>query len=399
MRIVEGAGKFIVGYSRGDITCPGSCSVHNATATFTNPHATLMDEQSIKTSQRISRSCTECGRRKIKCDKKSPCQPCIRRNVAHECKRPITRVRGQLTVYAASNDRNADIQDNLDELVRERSALQAQIAELETALALSKPCAHSHVSRADDLAGISTSLKDIVPAFEQFDLSIEHDNASSENPEKDIADRLYEPVADPIFLLLPNRDTSTKLSQFSLQTLGWLHCAVNADEFLQEHERFWERVQLGQSLEQTERPWLSLYLALLAVGILYMDLQSIVAMDDIPQFGAPLIEPAQIAVHTSRLWYEAALKEIERVSCSGATSLPIVQSLSVLTLCHSNFGEHQREWLLTGFAINIARSLDMHKLGSEAATPKDKPHRAEWLTVSRRELGRRLWWSCVIRDW
>ena len=358
-----------------------------------------MDEQGIKTSQRISRSCTECGRRKIKCDKKSPCQPCIRRNVAHECKRPITRVRGQLTVYAASNDRNDDIQDDLNELVRERSALQAQIAELETALALSKPCAHSHVSRADDLAGISTSLKDIVPAFEQFDLGIENDSASLENVEKDIADRLYEPVADPIFLLLPNKDTSTKLSNFSLQTLGWLHCAVNANEFLQEQEQFWERVQRGQGLEQRERPWLSLYLAVLAAGILYMDLESVAAMDDLPQFGGPLIEPAQIAYHTSRLWYEAAIKEIERSGCSGATSLWIVQSLSVLTLCHSNFGEHQREWLLTGFAINMARSLDMHKLGSEAGTPSDKRHRIEWSTFTRRELGRRLWWSCVIRDW
>jgi hypothetical protein len=358
-----------------------------------------MDESGIKTSQRISRSCTECGRRKIKCDKKSPCQPCIRRNVAHECKRPITRVRGQLTVYAASNERNNDIQDNLDELIRERSALQAQIAELETALALSKPCAHSHVSQADDLAGISTSLKDIVPAFEQFDLGIEHDSVSSGNPEKDIADKLYEPVADPVFLLLPNRDNSTKLLQFSLQTLGWLHCAVNADEFLREHEQFWEKVHLGQSLEPKERPWLSLYFALLAVGILYMDLQSILTMNDLPQFGPPLGDPAQIAIHTSRLWYEAALKEIERCGCSGAISLPIVQSLSVLTLCHSNFGEHQREWLLTGFAVNMARSLDMHRLGSEAATPKDKYHRAEWSTLPQRELGRRLWWSCVIRDW
>ena len=101
-----------------------------------------MSEPAIKTSQRVSRSCIECGRRKIKCDKKSPCQPCIRRNAAHECKRPIARVRGQLTVYTAAEDAGNPAEIQLQDLLRERGALRAQIAELETA---NRACGSEHL--------------------------------------------------------------------------------------------------------------------------------------------------------------------------------------------------------------------------------------------------------------
>lgn len=362
-----------------------------------------MDEQGIKTSQRVSRSCVECGRRKIRCNKKSPCQPCIRRNVAHECRRPIARVRGQLTIYADTNNSDIDVDSTrnpqIDLLLRERDALQAQVAELETALALSKPCAHSDASASADHSRHSTSIEDLIPSLEQFDIGIKSDSNALAITEKEIANRLYEPATDPIFLLLPSRDASTKLVHFSLQTLGWLHCAVDADDFLNEHDDFWERTQLGVGIDPESRPWLTIYLALLAVGILYFDPGDVPDIAHLPQLGLAISDPVDLAVHTSRIWYEAALKEIEKHGCSGTPSLLVVQALSVLTLCHSNFGEHQREWLFTGFATNMARCLDMHKLGSEIACSADIRRRQEWSTSSQRELGRRLWWACVIRDW
>ncbi|KNG45036.1 DNA binding protein [Stemphylium lycopersici] len=359
-----------------------------------------MSEPGIKTSQRVSRSCIECGRRKIKCDKKSPCQPCIRRNAAHECKRPIARVRGQLTVYAAEDTGSAaDIQ--LDDLLRERGALRAQIAELETALALSKPCAHSRTSESTDYTQPAASLEDLVPAFEQFDIGIKTGTTAQTGIEKDIADRLYEPAADPLFLLLPSRDASLQLVTFSLRRLGWLHCAIDADGFLEEHEDFWQNAQLGTGIERgrERRPWITVYLAVMAVGILYSDPEEIPNAAHLPQLGMPLTDPVAAAVHISHLWYEAALKELERYGFTGTPSLCAVQALAVLSLCHSNFGEHQREWLITGFATNMARCLDMHKLGNESNCSKDICRRPEWSSPTKREMGRRLWWACVIRDW
>lgn len=45
----------------------------------------MADIRMYKRSQRPTWSCTECARRKIKCDKKIPCQPCIKRNAGHLC--------------------------------------------------------------------------------------------------------------------------------------------------------------------------------------------------------------------------------------------------------------------------------------------------------------------------
>lgn len=45
----------------------------------------MADQRMYKRSQRPTWSCTECARRKIKCDKKVPCQSCIKRNAGHLC--------------------------------------------------------------------------------------------------------------------------------------------------------------------------------------------------------------------------------------------------------------------------------------------------------------------------
>lgn len=45
----------------------------------------MAEAKMYKRSQRPTWSCTECARRKIKCDKKIPCQPCIKRNAVHLC--------------------------------------------------------------------------------------------------------------------------------------------------------------------------------------------------------------------------------------------------------------------------------------------------------------------------
>jgi hypothetical protein len=239
----------------------------------------------------------------------------------------------------------------------------------------------------------------LVPAFEQFDIGIKVDAVSSAVSGKDIVDRLYEPATDPISLLLPKRDASLKIVTSSLQTLGWLHCAIDANTFLEEHDSFWIESEFGLSIDRGRRPWLAVYLAVLAVGILYSETAEMPSMIDLPQLCFPPDDTVGVAAHAARIWYEAALKEIERCGCSGTLSLPVVQALSVLTLCHSNFGEHQREWLLTGFATNMARCLNMHKLGTEATISSEILRQQEWSTPRQRENGRRLWWSCVIRDW
>jgi len=129
-----------------------------------------------------------------------------------------------LTVASTVDRMSADTEDNtVDQLLKERCALQAQIAELETALALSKPCGHTHGSKPESHRQNQAPIpafEELVPALEQFDLQVSHDSDPVAMSEKDMADRLYEPSTDPIFLLLPSRDISERLDVFP--TNSWL---------------------------------------------------------------------------------------------------------------------------------------------------------------------------------
>lgn len=52
----------------------------------------------LRTSQRTPLRCTECARRRVRCNKKVPCAECILRHQSHKCTREVVRVRGKPTV-------------------------------------------------------------------------------------------------------------------------------------------------------------------------------------------------------------------------------------------------------------------------------------------------------------
>lgn len=271
---------------------------------------------------------------------------------------------------------------------------------MEIALALSKSDGNSLVTghRLPDIN--EARLNDLVPTLERFDLGIPEDHSSTQKQERDSLRQLWEPSTDPTYMLLPSRMASRAIIVYSLQILGWIHCAVRADVFLQEHEEFWNGLELGNTIDPEKRPWLSLYFSLLAVGLMYMEPKSVPDSSSLPHTTiSGDTSDVTRTISISRSWYEAAFRGIENAISRGVASLPLIQSLVVLTLCNSNFGEQQREWLLSGVAINMARCLKMDKLGDEDEwVPKS--HRTPcWSTAANREMGRRLWWTLVVCDW
>jgi hypothetical protein len=65
--------------------------------------------------------------------------------------------------------------------------------------------------------------------------------------------------------LLPNREQSSYILQFSLDVLGWVHCAVRADQFFTEHETLKDTLARGD-LEGLDHAWMSVYFSLLTVS-------------------------------------------------------------------------------------------------------------------------------------
>lgn len=103
--------------------------------------------------------------------------------------------------------------------------------------------------------------------------------------------------------------------------------------------------------------------------------------------------------HIARMWYEAAIKELEASNPMTNADLKTVQTVAILTLAHSHFGQMEQEYLLLGLATNTARVLDMHLLASEDRFSRRLASQPNWSTPENRQLGRRLWWTLVICDW
>ncbi|SGY34683.1 BQ5605_C002g01667 [Microbotryum silenes-dioicae] len=63
-----------------------------------------------KSSQRQTTTCSECSRRKTRCDKKSPCSPCVKRGKAHICRIP-GHLQSAQTAQAAASPAESNIYD------------------------------------------------------------------------------------------------------------------------------------------------------------------------------------------------------------------------------------------------------------------------------------------------
>lgn len=106
-----------------------------------------------------------------------------------------------------------------------------------------------------------------------------------------------------------------------------------------------------------------------------------------------------IGIMYSRQWYFCAVRDFKEADFEFRASIHACQTFAILTLCNMHFDESEREWLIMGVAIQTARALKMHRLGTEASFDETVLEKPEWATVRGRQLGRRLWWTLVICDW
>ncbi|KAF7177665.1 hypothetical protein CNMCM7691_006026 [Aspergillus felis] len=347
----------------------------------------------IRTSQRVPLRCMECAQRRIKCDKKIPCGRCIANHRAHLCVREVVRVRGKPTVATPMEDANAS-------LVRQNSRLQERVAELELALTLSlrdragaRPFRVGNGSPSMDrptpTAGHrATTFEEVGAILDEWNLGLlKQEDSGNPRSEKDLhflVDTLRS---------VPDKSTSTRIVEFSLQILGWIHCALRADQFLTEHEAFQNALMAGTLEVLQDHKWMAIYFSVLAVGIFFM------SDEDTSSLNLPLVEPSPYPFLVSYHWYCAAFLQLEYSDAMGIPQLHVVQVAAILTLCHSHFGQRYRDINLSSLAHNTARALQMHRLGSESSYPKSLERIPEWADETGRELGRRLWWTLVICDW
>ena len=67
--------------------------------------------------------------------------------------------------------------------------------------------------------------------------------------------------------ILPTESSSRSIVRFSLSALGWIHCAVRSDIFIQEHDAFWSALDKGDFSVLGNHCWLAVYFSVLTVSL------------------------------------------------------------------------------------------------------------------------------------
>ncbi|KAL3440562.1 hypothetical protein BJX65DRAFT_290320 [Aspergillus insuetus] len=344
----------------------------------------------LRTSQRLPRSCTSCRKRRVKCTQTIPCGPCVAAKQAHLCKRETVIWKGRLAVATDEMDRTQP--PDYGALLVENSALKERIMQLEAHSALGSDALHSSSPNAGVLPerqpGNNLTAEEFVETekvraddFEILENTLEklHDSrANSTVLDPVINDDFYKTLS-----ILPTETSSRSIVGFSVSTLGWIHCAIRADKFLQEHESFWNALNGGDYSVLGNHQWMAIYLSILTTGAQFMD-----------QISAPTNNSSR-----ARQWYDHTLEQLYKSRFLDEPRLETVQTFAILTLSFRQYDGYEKEWMMLGVAINAARCIKMHRLGSERLFAPSAAARPEWSTRAGRELGRRLWWTLVICDW
>lgn len=97
---------------------------------------------------------------------------------------------------------------------------------------------------------------------DELDASMEHLNLG-------LADGNFDAHQQPIIAACPPallaRPASTTIVRFVLAQLGWLHCALIANDFADAHERFWDAIDAGDYRVMSQSSFTSIYYAVLSV--------------------------------------------------------------------------------------------------------------------------------------
>lgn len=246
-----------------------------------------------RTSQRIPQRCTECARRRVRCNKKVPCGECITKNRAHLCTREVVRVRGKLTVYVPCpplsligrlfstwiltdtvglSDRATPVEANDGDIIQANSKLRERVAELELALVMSLQDRAGLQARPTSGMPSSTFSSENITAYEEVGAILDDWNLGIVQRSRRSDDSFNTGASQPLDTLrsLPNRVDSNVILQFSLKMLGWIHCAVRADQFITDHDVLQDAMAEGDLQGLHDHGWMAIYFSLLTVSFLIL---------------------------------------------------------------------------------------------------------------------------------
>ncbi|GAA5984284.1 hypothetical protein JCM11641_005902 [Rhodosporidiobolus odoratus] len=382
------------------------------------------DDEAPRKKGRLVLSCTECKRRKVKCDRKVPCSACIRRGAPESC------------LWDAEGSIMPDIQPFA--LATQFSEVSGRLEEIEAFLQTLPPDVKARVPRSrnsvdselsgpsarrdaeaevNDMNGVNSEMEKAVLDLEHTTFSASASEAgpprraddSSQSSSMSCSARpparilehaepttactsilarplVYEGPLSAVSLgldfclteeefyyqrdaamskvlpCLPSRDVSDMLLEKYTQAVSWFYSILHPPAFLAEYERWQEMVRDGRQLE-VDPLWLAMYLMVLALGL--------------DSAGNLNTQPYPDRNETCRTWYAASIRLFQLADWAHKPQFRVIQ-LCLLwgqwnhTSASGNDVNGYSSYLAC--AARVAVKLRLHTLGDDPSTmPSDDP--------------------------
>ncbi|KAE8841296.1 hypothetical protein HRS9122_05422 [Pyrenophora teres f. teres] len=348
-----------------------------------------MEDNNAPKGQRPRLTCTECYRRKIKCDKNVPCSTCIKRGYASVCTREeATATPAAPPAYQARHESTTS-SDLVRALLDRVSQLEAKLQEKNDLGAIDTPRSCPAVSNSPTLLGHNetptptlppdntaapppTETGDVATVLEflawgrkkdaDYGTSPEHhsgprrlstrrdDEAMTSNI---LSESSRDVQLDVLEALLPNKSHIIQLVEYHNNSVLWYHSSYSSTIFNNDLQVFLAEYEGNVRNEDLNLQWLGLLFSVITGSITC----------------AP---PSYIEIHT----------------------IYSVQAIATLTIAAHSLGKSSSQSILLASADRIAQSLGLHRLGQETAittTPKEQ--------LREREAGRRVFNQLCTQDW
>ncbi|PWY96137.1 hypothetical protein BO94DRAFT_619318 [Aspergillus sclerotioniger CBS 115572] len=331
-------------------------------------------------TQKLTKSCSRCRASKLKCDRKEPCIECLKRDIGHLCTKDERQPRAKRAKVTPSVD-GSDSQVQIADPGVNRSTSQPKDSEAEETVQILE-------NYVDDASLERTSCV-VAP-----DLP----NPYWSNPRqvdqvsllREIIDSV--PEIDIIFLL---HDVFLTRCQAPLGNV------VHTPTFAKQVERFCDCLRLPLEervmalLDKMSMEMISCHLMALVLGLAFHPAPTILGWSATP-LTLRVEELRGSDVH-AKAWRSLALRCLQGHVSLFCGSVAGLQAAVMLLL--DGHGDPSTLDVILATAIAGARRLGLHLLGDAklAAASIIGPESTE--PHIRTEIGIRIWWALVMRDW
>ncbi|USP77320.1 hypothetical protein yc1106_04594 [Curvularia clavata] len=376
-----------------------------------------MDDGNFFKGQRPRLTCTECYKRKIKCDKKVPCSTCIRRGYASFCSREDASTSQSVSHAAHGTQRGTTVSEDFVRAILERvEELESKLNERHDPPSGEAPLLHPEDTPASPThyEAVDSSAKDneVLSSPEAADtatvleflawgrkkdaeygsspehnsgprrFSIRHDDPATTSYSMSESSR--DAQIDVLEALLPNKDHLLQLVEYHNSSLLWYHGSYSSTIFNQDMNQFFTEYDGNVRNESLNLQWLSLLFAIITGSMTC-------APPSVHQSWG--FSPAERTVLSQR-WYEASVTCLNIAGYIEDHTVYSVQAIATLTIAAHTLGKSNSQSVLLASAGRIAQSLGLHRLRVEdenATFSRDQ--------LRQREMGRRVFNQLCTQDW